>query len=217
MKKKLAIIGGGELGIQILNLALKDATYEVVGFFDDTIELNSTVFNLYKNIGNFNDIISLFNKGIFDCLILAIGYKHMKFRKEIFEKLSKKIPFATIIHKSCIIDDTATVKQGSIIYPGCIIDKNVIIEENVLLNLGVIIAHDSILDAHCFIAPGSMVSGFVHIKNSCFIGTGTVIIDNIKIEANCTIGAATLVNKNLIETATYVGNPVRLLKKTSKI
>ena len=197
MKKKLAIIGGGELGIQILNLALKDATYEVVGFFDDTIELNSTVFNLYKNIGNFNDIISLFNKGIFDCLILAIGYKHMKFRKEIFEKLSKKIPFATIIHKSCIIDDTATVKQGSIIYPGCIID--------------------SILDAHCFIAPGSMVSGFVHIKNSCFIGTGTVIIDNIKIEANCTIGAATLVNKNLIETATYVGNPVRLLKKTSKI
>ena len=57
-------------------------------------------------------------------IVIAIGYKHMKFRDSLFAQFYSKIPFATIIHKSCLINSSAKIKQGSVIYPGCIIDKN---------------------------------------------------------------------------------------------
>lgn len=212
MKRKLAIIGGGELGKQILNISLSCEEFEVIGFFDDWIKNGSLIIDTFKVIGDVSNIVSYYESGRLDCIILGIGYHHMESRKTIFEKLSKKIPFATIIHKSCIIDSSAKVGQGTVIYPGCIIDKNVIIGENNLLNLGVVVSHDTQIDSHCFIAPRAVFSGFVTVNKSCFIGTGTIFKDNITIESNIILGAGTLVSKNLTDSGTYVGSPARRLK-----
>ena len=209
MKKRLAIIGGGELGKQILNLALSDEEFEVIGFFDDTMENDSIVIDKYKVIGGLSDILPHYESGKLDYIVLGIGYKHMKPREDIFENLSKKVPFAKIIHKSCIIDSSAKIGQGTVVYPGCIIDKSVIIGENNLLNLGVVVSHDTQIDSHCFIAPRVVFSGFVNVMKSCFIGTGTIFKDNVTISSNITIGAGALVTKNLTDSDVYVGSPVR--------
>lgn len=209
--KKLAIIGAGELGKQILNFALLGEQFDVVGFYDDTISNGSEVESNCKVLGDVSDVASQFEQGVFDCLLLAIGYKHMNVRQALFNQFSKEIPFATLIHESCIIDPSAKIGQGSVLYPACVLDKNVAIGENVLLNLGVTVAHDSTIGAHSFIAPRAVLSGCVKIESLCFVGTATVFKDNINIAAETVLGAGTVVNRSLNQAGTYVGNPARLL------
>jgi len=207
--KRLAIIGAGELGLQILNLSLSNPKLSVVGFFDDTIEVETTIIYDYKVIGTTNNIQTFFNSGIFDCLIIAIGYNHMIARKTLYSKYSQIIPFETIIHSSCIIDSSAKIGKGTVLYPGSIIDKNVVIEDNVLLNLNVVIAHNSIIGSHCYFAPSVTLSGFVHIDECNFIGTGSIIKDNLKICSHNIFGVGSVIVKDVVEQGIYYGNPAK--------
>ena len=60
MHKKLAIIGCGELGIQIQNIAKSDDHFEDVIFFDDFIKSNTE--NKYNIVGKTNEILSSYKK-----------------------------------------------------------------------------------------------------------------------------------------------------------
>lgn len=96
---KLSIIGAGDLGEQIANLALRNG-YEIEGYFDDfmpigTIRQGGIVKGRIEDIDNQIDIKS-------GGVIVAIGYKHFKERQAIFEKISGKINIATIINTSVI-------------------------------------------------------------------------------------------------------------------
>lgn len=209
--RKLVIIGSGELGIQILHLALQSDEFQVVGFVDDFLPIG-TLINDFKVIGSVNDVFSLYAENKLDCLVVAIGYKHMDFRKEVFERFNNQIPFATIIHKTCFVDPTSRIGDGVVLYPGCIIDKNVVIEQNVLINLGVIISHDSRLKSHSFISPAVSISGFCVVGQCCKLGTNTTLIDNLTIADNVTTGGGTVVIKNPEKSGLYVGNPARFVR-----
>ena len=204
---RLAIIGAGELGLQLLDLS-QNATdaFDVIGFFDDTKEIG-TLISGFPVIGGLKDIESLYQNSYFDKLVIAIGYKHMKFRDALFTQFYTKIPFATIIHKNCLINSTAQIKSGSVIYQGCIIDKNVIIGRNVLLNLGVTVAHDTTIGDNSFLAPRVAISGFVNVGKNCFAGTNSTIIDNLTIGNNVIIGAGAVLIDNVDNDLKVVGNP----------
>ncbi|HOK39241.1 MAG TPA: NeuD/PglB/VioB family sugar acetyltransferase [Bacteroidales bacterium] len=209
-EKKLAIIGAGELGKQILNLLKYSIEkYNCIGFFDDTFKQGEIIMDSIPVIDNIKNIKYYSNKNLFDEVIIGIGYKHINFRSELYEKFKNKLNFAKITSAKSIIDESATVKNGVVIYPGCTIDKQVTINENVLINLGCIISHDSEIGANSFIAPGVVISGFVKIGKNCFIGSGTVIKDNIIIEDNVVIGAGSVVIRDVIKNSKIAGNPAK--------
>ena len=211
--KKLAIIGAGELGLQIMELS-KESTEEfnLIGFYDDYSKKGERVFERCQILGDLNDVQNDFNQGVFDYLFIAVGYKHMQSKKTIYERFVTKIPFATIIHKTSIVHKSAQLGQGVAIYPGCIIDRNVIIGDNVLLNLGVVLSHDAKIQSHSFFAPRVVVSGFVEIDELCFVGTGAIISDNLMVESNVIIGAGSVIIRSLKKDKTYVGNPAKEIK-----
>jgi sugar O-acyltransferase (sialic acid O-acetyltransferase NeuD family) len=205
--KKLAIIGSKDLAIQIAGLA-SSCGYEVVGFFDDFKE--EGWHDNQRILGKIENAANLFSSSVFDELILAVGYQNMPFRKQIFESLKlQNIPFATLIHPSCIIDESVKISAGSVVYAGCILDQRVEIGENVLLNLACVIAHDTKVDSHSFLAPAIKIAGFCKVDQSCFLGIGSVLIDNIHVTANCYIGGGSVVVKNIEQKGRYVGIPCR--------
>lgn len=212
MIKKVCIIGSGELGKQIYNLSLSFDDIEVVGFFDDFKDKNTTVVNSITVLGKLSEISEFYINGFFDFLLNGIGYNHMEFRETIFDMFEDKIPFVNLIHKTAIVDSTSKIGTGVIIYPGCIIDKNVIIQHNVLINLGVVIAHDSFIGSGSFIAPGVVISGFSELERSCFLGSGTIISNNITIIRGCAVGAGSVVVKNLDVSGLYFGVPARFIR-----
>ena len=209
--KKVAIIGAGELGKQILSFILGSTNDIIVGWFDDTIPKGFFVegFNV---LGSLNDTEHLYSKNEFDEVAIAIGYNHLDFKIKLLKRFEdENIKLYSFIHPSAIVDKSAIIEEGAIIYPGVIVDKNVKICKAVLLNIGAIISHDTEIDECCFIAPGVVCSGFVKIGKCCFVGSGVIIRDNLIITNNVKIGAGGLVVKNINEPGAYIGSS-RLFK-----
>lgn len=208
--KTLGIVGAGDLGQQIAHYALYDGHYEKIIFFDDFSTAES--INNIPLIGKTNDVEKAFNENFFDELLIAVGYKYLSVKKELFEKFERKIPFGKIIHSTALIDPSARIESGAVIYPGCIIDANVIIKGNAVLNIACAIAHDTIIGRHSFLSPRVAVAGFTTIGERCFLGINSTIIDNLKINDAVQIGAGTVVIKSIEKSGLYAGNPARFIK-----
>ncbi len=157
--KKLVIIGSGNLGRLIAHHAINCKLYDVVGFIND-FEKEGTLVNNIPIIGKIENIEELYRLGKFDFLLIGIGYNHFDSRKSVFERFSKTIPFATLIHPSAYVDKITDVGAGSVILPGCTLDYNVKIGNNVLLNTSVAIAHNSKISDHSFLSPRVAVAGY---------------------------------------------------------
>lgn len=209
--KRIAIIGSGHLGQQIAYHIHQDTDDKVVAFFDEFQEKGILIQSIPVKGGN-NDVFAEFQKDSFDEVIIAIGYKHLDFKKEIFEELKNRIPFYTFVHSSAFVDSSAKIGQGSIVYPGCVIDQGVEIGENVLLNVSCSVAHDSKVGDNSFLSPCIAVAGFVNIGEQCIIGINTTIIDNINIVPKVQTGGGTVVINNLEQPGLYVGNPARFVR-----
>jgi len=208
---KLGIIGAGDLGIQILHLARQCTTFEVVAFFDDTKTRNSLIESV-PVVDAIDNIQQAYDGGIFEQLVIAIGYKHMSFRSQLYDRFKGSISFANIIHPTAFIDTTACLGEGVVVYPGVIVDMNATIGNNTLLNIGTCIAHDSQIGDHSFISPKVTVAGQVNIGKQCNIGVSTTIIDHITIAPQCHTGGGTVVIKDLTKKGLYVGNPARFIR-----
>jgi len=209
--KRVAIIGSGHLGQQIAHHIHHDSNDMVVAFFDEFQPLD-TIVNQIPVIGGNNDVIAKYQQNEFDAILIAIGYKHLEAKKELFQRLEGKVPFHTFIHSSCYKDPSASIGQGTVIYPGCIIDQRVTIEDNVLMNLSCTISHDSVIGKHSFLSPSVSVAGFVHIKEQCILGINSTIIDHITIEAQTQTGGGSVVIKDINTSGLYVGNPVQFIR-----
>lgn len=209
--KRLAIIGSGDLGRLISYHAVNDRHYEVAGFFDDFKTKDDMVIG-HPVLGKTDEIMSVYEKGVFDFLMIGIGYKHFDSRKDFFEKYCKLIPIGRIIHSSSYIDASCEIGDGVFILPGCVLDHNVRIGNNVLINTGCCIAHDSVVKDHSFLSPGVTMAGFAEVGSCCNIGINSTIIDNVKIADRVQTGGGTVIIKDTNEQGLYVGNPARFLK-----
>jgi len=208
---RVALIGAGALGVQLAH-QLRLANIQVVGFYDDLLPVDKLVHDDLKVLGPLSEITS--GSMLFSHVLLAIGYKHMDARKRLFESMSAAgIPFHTLVHRTAIIDPTASLATGVVIYPGCIVDRGVRLEANVLLNNGCIISHDTKIGEHSFLAPGVVVSGNVSIGDRNLVGSGTVFRDGMRSTSRCRFGTGSVVVKDALVEGTYFGNPARLQKK----
>lgn len=205
-RRRIAIVGAGELGQQIAHLGLKNG-YRIVGFFDDWTD-SATVMNL-PVFGKLSDIDK--NNCHFDALILGVGYKHFEFRKSFFDEFCSRYEFASIIDDSAVIDPTACVGKGCVIYPNVTLDKDVCIGEDVILNISCTICHNSIIGSHSYIAPAVNIAGYVNVGEMVFLGIGATVMDDLSICDKTVIGAQTLVNQVITNKmgGVYVGVPAR--------
>ena len=209
---RLAIIGAGDLALQIEDHALQNE-FKIIGFFDD-YKKKGDEFGTVIILGGLQDVYKNFQNGLFSHVIIAIGYKHLIFKEKISEQLKQVgIPFISVISKNSIINPSANIKPGCFILPGCIIDKNVQIGVNSILNCGCILSHDSIIKKNSFLGPGVILAGFASIGEACFIGMGSKIIDSVLIDNNIRTGAGTLVIKNLVKKGLYLGTPAKWIKE----
>lgn len=209
--KKIAIVGAGDLGQQIALHIHQDSDDNVIGYFDD-FQNKGIEINKIPVLGKLKDIYNLYEEKMFDQILIGIGYNHLSFRKKVYSDLKGKVPFATFIHSTSIVDPTSEVKEGVIIYPGCIIDQRTVIGENTLINLGCTIAHDSKIGKHSFLSPRVAIAGFVSLGEQSNLGINTTIIDSLTIIDKVKTGGGTVIVKNIIKEGLYVGNPARFIR-----
>ncbi len=206
--KRIAIIGSGDLALQIAYHAVNDCCHSVVGFYDD-FEACGVLKNNIPILGNTAEVIAGFEQNKFDCLAIGVGYKNMAKRGELFDVFKGKIPFINIIHSSCTIDKNTKIGEGVVLFPGCVIDMNTTISDNVLLYTGCIVSHDVFIGKDTMFSPGVTTSGFVTIGQKVSLGTGTLISNNLTICDNVKTGVGTVIVSSLNQPGLYYGTPAK--------
>ena len=127
-------------------------------------------------------------------------------------KLSQDIPaisWATIIHPTATIHESAKIGHGDFISARAIIQPDAIIGDHTIINTGAIIEHDCKVGSFCHVAPSVTLCGNTHIAQGAMIGVGSVTIPNIKIGAWALVGAGSTIVRDVTKGATVFGNPAR--------
>jgi sugar O-acyltransferase (sialic acid O-acetyltransferase NeuD family) len=192
MHRKIAVIGGGGLAKEIIEVILMNGD-EVYGIFAKENSLN------YAYLGYLDELNK--HKNNFDGVILAIGAVNkdgIKNRKNIIDFLKKEnIKLISVISPFATISNSVKIGDGVYIGHNVLISCDSKIENNVLINHNAIIGHDVKIDENVSIAPQVFLGGGVIIEKNVMIGVGATLKQGIKIGNNSIIGMRSVIIKNI--------------------
>ncbi|MEG1887749.1 MAG: transferase, partial [Oscillospiraceae bacterium] len=146
-RKKLVIVGAGGFGREVMwQLAdvnsLSDM-YDILGFVDDTQQLQGKTINGYPVVGNMEWLID-YREPI--CAAICIG--NSAARKRVYEKISvnSNVQFPSIIAEDVKCSDLVKFGQGCIICLSNILTVNITLGDFVISNLDCTIGHDVVIE-----------------------------------------------------------------------
>lgn len=205
MSKQVVIIGAGGHAKVIADIIVKSGD-RVYGFLDDNLEIGTTIANneQFKIIGKIEKINKLKENTNLE-FVIAIGDNTV--RKNIAENYNVK--YYTAIHPSSIIALDVSIEEGTVVMANAVINTSAKIGSHCIVNTGAIVEHDNIIENYVHVSPNATLCGTVKIGECTHIGANATVKNNTKICNKCIIGAGALVVKNINESGTYVGVPVK--------
>lgn len=208
-KKEIYIIGASGFGREVAWLIEELDEWKVKGFIDDNEAIIGTKINNIPVLGTVDFLLDHKDK---INAVIAIGNPSV--RSKIVDKLknNSNIDYPNIIAKDVRISDTCEIGIGNIICTHTVLTVNITLGNFNHINLDCTVGHDVILNNFVTVYPSVNVSGNVTIGNCSELGTGTQIIQGKKITDNVIVGAGGVVVKDINESGTYVGSPVRRIK-----
>ena len=211
--KDLVLFGAGGFGREVLwqlsEINRFAEKYNIIGFADDTPELQGAVINGFPVLGDGQWLMD-YKKEI--CVVICVG--NSKARKNIYNRIkaNSNISFPTVTAKDAKYSDSVRFGQGCIICLSNIFTVNITIGDFAIVNLDCTVGHDAILEDFVTLYPSVNVSGNVKIGSCTEIGTGTNIIQGRNIGENTIIGAGAVVVKDIPGNCTAVGVPAVPIK-----
>jgi len=172
----LGFIGYGKLASHLSDIFADELSqYSHVRVFDDKsqniIMFPRFEFNAWQE--------SKHKNGTF---LIALGYKHMKRKTALINKMIlKRRTLLTLKHKTSIVAESARISSGCILFPGSCLDSRVHLESGVIVHNCSILSHDVAVGAGSFIAPGVVICGNCKIGKGCFLGAGSVLQNGVKL------------------------------------
>lgn len=196
---RLIIIGAGGHGKVIADAALKNG-YTNICYIDDHATGDVMGFPI---VGTSADIERL-NDGSTD---FVIGIGNNAVRKTIAETYN--VNWVSIIHPSAQIAFNAEIGKGTVVMANAVVNVCAKVGEHCIINTGSIVEHDNVIENYAHISPNVALGGTVRIGSLTHVGIGATVKNNTEICSDCIIGAGAVVVKNIMESGTYVGVPIR--------
>ena len=206
------IFGTGDFAKQLYSYLSESKKYYVVCFTVDRKYIGEKKI-LGKDVIPFEDIETKFEPKKY-MFITAVGYKSMRNRNVIYNKIKEKgYSFINYIHNSVIINKPFIIGDNNIILSNVIIEPNTSIGCNNIIYSNTVIGHDNSIGNHNFISIGNKIAGFVSINNLSFIGIGCTIADHVRVESESLLGAGSLFLSDTERLCKYYGVPAKLKGK----
>ncbi|EJR58332.1 sialic acid O-acetyltransferase NeuD family sugar O-acyltransferase [Bacillus cereus VD115] len=203
MKKKLLIIGASGHGKVIADIAMKTNRWQSIAFLDDNqnakysmgIEIIDKSASISKYIDDYEFFVGIGNNAV---------------RERIQRKLEDEgASIPVLIHPSAIIGEQVYLGAGTAVMAGVVINCCTKIGKGCIINTASTIDHDNIIEDYVHISPGVHLAGTVKVGRGTWLGIGSIVSNNINITHSCKIGAGAVVIRDITESRTYVGVPVR--------
>ena len=211
--EKIAIIGAGGFGreVQMLieQINAQQPSFDLVGYFDDSIEKGTQV-NGFEVLGTIAEINSYNER-----LGIALGLGSPAIKRKIVQSIDNPhIFYPTLIHPNAQIGfPHVTLGEGVILCANTILTINITLGDFVTLNLGCTVGHDSVLGNYSAFMPGCDIAGEVQIGSEVYGGMGSKIINQTKVGDGVVLGAGAVVVRDIEEKTLAVGMPAKSIKK----
>ncbi|MFZ4401731.1 MAG: hypothetical protein ACOYO1_17000 [Bacteroidales bacterium] len=162
MKPRIILIGAGGHGKVLVDTIILQGKYEIVGFVDSSLAVDTEIYRKFKVILAQNELNKMSNFA--DYFIITIGNNII--RERLFKEAENYLKPALIIHPSATIGSDVTIGDGSVVLSNSIINTCSYIGKNTIVNSGVIIDHECKIGSHVHLSIGSLV------------GSNSIISDN---------------------------------------
>lgn len=210
----LAIIGGGDHALEVLNYIIDDNNLykrvEKIFIVDINKKNRSDFLALSKKIYFLNNINKLDK---IKPLKASISFGEPNLRRKCFLELKKKkINLISIIHKTSYISRQSIMSDGIIIAPKCVIAPFAKVQENVLINSGNVIGHHSDIGKHSVICPNSFTAGHSKVGQECFLGPNSSLIQQSKLNDYSRLSANSVLYTKSQKFSLCHGNPAKITK-----
>jgi len=215
MNKKLIIYGTGEFAAIAYEYFKHDSPYDVAAFTVERKFINKkTFYNL--PIVPFEAIVRKYPPTKYD-MFVALSYRQLNRLRSKYYSLAKKKRYklASYVSSQAFVWHSAKIGDNCMILEHNVIQHGVTIGNDVFLWSGNHIGHRAYIANHVYIASHCVISGFTKIGAYSFLGINSSFNENLTIAPDTLIGSGTVVIKNTKRGGLYVGNPARLLEKSS--
>lgn len=216
MSKKVIIIGGEGNGgviaacIEDNRKRFGDLEWEVVGFVND-FETQVCGYPVLCGTDNVQELLKnpdyYFMWGI-----------HMIGRNILTEKVFKKVNipkerFATIVHKTAFISESAVLEPGVFVMSNCYVGPQSHIGQCTLMMANSLIGHNTNVGPLCHFSVGSITSSYITIGKCSDVTLGAKVIEKRKIGDFAVAGAGSLVTHDIPDYEIHVGIPAKFMKR----
>lgn len=221
MREKIIVIGGKGSAVvvaeQIFDAQKRGADVELLGFAFDDKSFGSSI----NNIPIVGTTRSVYEKYKYDN---SIKFIYQLYRPDLMNERislleSYKIPadrFATFIHPSVLVSESAVIGYGSAIMANCVINANVRIGNHCTIHSNSLVGHDTSIGDYNFVAAHNVIGSNNKIGNANFLGLNSTFNNYIEIGDNVFVGMASNVIKGVPTGKKVYGNPAQIFDKQIK-
>ncbi len=165
--KNLLILGAGQYGTVVKEIAKSMCCYEKIDFLDDMFELEKSEISQHEQlIGRLSDYQNFVAK--YSYAIVAIG--NPEIRKKWTEKLvgaGYEIP--VIISPRAFVGNTAQLRYGVIVEPMAVVHENVTIGIGTIVSAGAVVNHNSFVADYCHIDNNAVVMRGAKVESMKYV------------------------------------------------
>lgn len=200
---RLIILGASGHGKVVADIAIKMNKWKSIVFLDDEESIKVSIG--LEVIGKTTDAFRYKDEADF---FVAIGNNAT--REKIQEKfIEEGLNVVSLIHPRAVIGIDVEIGNGTVIMAGVVINSSSRVGKGCIINTSSSLDHDNDIKSYVHISPGVRTAGNVIIGKGTWLGIGSVVSNNVNICSGCKVGAGAVVLKDITESGTYVGVPVR--------
>jgi len=210
-KQPIILVGGGGHCISCIDVIELEGKYNIIGILDLPEKVGQKILG-YEIIGT-DEQIKDYVKTCLYFLITVGQIKSAGIRKKIFNKIKEvdgSLPVIT--SPQAYVSKHATIDEGTIIMHHAVVNAYAKIGKCGIINSKALVEHEAIIGDFCHISTAACINGQVTIGANSFIGSNSTISNNISVAENTVIAADSQVLKNINESGTYIGNPLKRIR-----
>jgi sugar O-acyltransferase (sialic acid O-acetyltransferase NeuD family) len=210
MKKRLVIVGCGNVGGFISYNSKEVDDFEIIGFLDDDPEKDGKVVYGHKVLGGIDMIRSLADRN----LSVAIAISSPAAKVSVLSRLKQyPLEYPNFIFRTTWISKNVAIGKGVILYPGVSINYESTIGDFVIANMNCAIGHNTTISDCCTLAPGVNLAGFTYLEECVEVGIGACTRQNARVGKNAVVGGQSMVVSDVPSGAVVKGIPAKQYRK----